>query len=143
MTGRVAFDAAVEVVPAQHLGRPATCPYGHHVAGSGDVAPETVPLARVGVGERALVGRISERSEVLDGVLDRLACAGLIPGITIEVVARESNGTVVVRTGRGAVEVPCEVATSLGVVPGDLAAISDQLRSPVSRTVEEAASGIC
>lgn len=111
--------------------RPTTCPHGNPIPGAGYVQPDTVALAEVGVGERAIVERVPERLEVLDGVLDRLERAGLIPGITVRVIARPDDGTVVVRTGRGDVEVPPDVSRWLLVVPGDLAAISDQLRSPL------------
>lgn len=124
------ISAAVEAALAQHLGNPTTCPHGNPIPGAGYVQPDTVVLAEVGIGERAIVERVPERLEVLDGVLERLERAGLIPGITVQVVARTDDGTVVVRTGRGDVEVPPEVARWLLVVPGDLAVISDQLRSP-------------
>lgn len=125
------ISAAVEAALAQHLNNPATCPHGNPTSGAGYVQPDTVALAEVGIGGRATVEPFPERPEVLDGALDRLERAGLIPGITVQVIARADDGTVVVRTGRSDVEVRPEVATWLLVVPGDLAAISDQLRSPL------------
>lgn len=125
------LSATVEFALAQHVGSPINCPYVNRIPDPGCGQPRAVPLASIDVGARATIERPPERLDALTGVLDDLECAGLIPGITVELVGRERDGVVVVRTGRGEVRVPSEVAAWLLVVPGDLAVIADRLRSPL------------
>jgi len=122
------ISANVEAALDRYLDHPTTCPHGNPIPGSGYIQPRLVALADAEVGSRVHVERIPERLEVIAGVLDRLERDGLVPGLTVTVVARHDDGSVVVRTGRGELSVDPLVATHLLVTVGDLNEIANAIR---------------
>lgn len=86
----------------EYLGQPAIDPHGDPIPDArGRMAGDaTVPLASLGVGERATVARIVDQSAAF---LDHAAKRGLRPGRRVSVVAvTPAAGTITVRAGRGA-----------------------------------------
>ncbi len=83
----------VERAMDELLGSPTTCPHGNPIPGSGYDAPDTTPLATVGVGSRFTVTRIPEELEFTPGLLDFLEDASVLPGTTGTVTASSPDGT--------------------------------------------------
>ena len=83
----------VEAAMDQLLGSPTTCPHGNPIPGSSYDAPDTTPLATVGVGSRFTVSRIPEELEFTPGLLDFLEDASVLPGTSGTVTASSPDGT--------------------------------------------------
>lgn len=102
---------------------PTRCPItGCDLADAADI-----PLDRADPG---VVGHL--QSPELNRALDtdereHLLRVGLIGGLRIVVHARNDHGTVIVRTGRGLVEVSAPLSQKLRLRPGDLAELTDQI----------------
>jgi len=83
----------VEVAMDRLLGSPTTCPHGNPIPGSAYDAPDTRPLAAVGVGGTFVVDRIPEELEFTPGLLDFLEEAMVTPGTSGTVTASSPDGT--------------------------------------------------
>ncbi len=83
-----AISPEVEARLAAQLGYPRTCPHGHAIPDEDGVCPDEPlrPLAELGPGERATIGRISDEQPEL---LRYLASLGLLPetSVVVESVA--------------------------------------------------------
>ena len=86
----------VEQAMDRLLGSPTTCPHGNPIPGSGYDAPDTRPLAAVGVGTGFVVSRIPEELEFTPGLLDFLEDAMVTPGTSGTVTASSPDGTTTV-----------------------------------------------
>ncbi len=78
------------------LGDPTTCPHGNPIPGSAYLAPNTITLSQVAVGDGFQVERIPEALEFAEGVLQYLEDVHLLPGSTGVVRAAAPDGTVTV-----------------------------------------------
>jgi DtxR family Mn-dependent transcriptional regulator len=79
------------------LDNPTTCPHGNPIPGSSYHAPQSVPLASVGVGSRFTVERIPEELEFAPGLLVFLEDAAVQPGRAGSVTATSPDGTMTVK----------------------------------------------
>ena len=90
------MSSDVEEAMDRLLGSPTTCPHGNPIPGSGYDAPDTRPLADVGVGAGFVVSRIPEELEFTPGLLDFLEDAMVTPGTSGTVTASSPDGTTTV-----------------------------------------------
>ena len=90
------MSSDVEEAMDRLLGSPTTCPHGNPIPGSGYDAPDTRPLADVGVGAGFVVSRIPEELEFTPGLLDFLEDAMVTPGTSGMVTASSPDGTTTV-----------------------------------------------
>lgn len=75
---------------------PKTCPHGNPIPGAGYKPPPMKPVARMELGERLRLERISEELELdaeMMGYLDR---SGLRPGAVVELTQRDPHGALTV-----------------------------------------------
>jgi DtxR family Mn-dependent transcriptional regulator len=86
----------VEEALLKILEHPTTCPHGNPIPGADYHAPESVPLASVGIGSRFTVSRIPEELEFAPGLLDFLERASIVPGRSGSVTATSPDGTLTV-----------------------------------------------
>jgi len=86
----------VEDAMMRVLGDPTTCPHGNPIPGSAYLAPDTITLSQVAVGDGFQVERIPEALEFAEGVLQYLEDVHLLPGSTGVVRAAAPDGTVTV-----------------------------------------------
>jgi len=86
----------VEDAMMRVLGDPTTCPHGNPIPGSAYLAPNTITLSQVAVGDGFQVERIPEALEFAEGVLQYLEDVHLLPGSTGVVRAAAPDGTVTV-----------------------------------------------
>jgi DtxR family Mn-dependent transcriptional regulator len=86
----------VEAAIVRVLDNPTTCPHGNPIPGTAYHAPDSVPLADVGVGTGFLVTRIPEELEFAPGLLEFLEGAELVPGMQGMVTAASPDGTTTV-----------------------------------------------
>jgi len=80
---------------------PKTCPHGNPIPGAGYKPPRMQPLADMPVGDPGRIERISEELELDDEVMGFLDRVGLRPGAAVEVVERDSAGTITVKVAGG------------------------------------------
>lgn len=80
---------------------PKTCPHGNPIPGAGYKPPRMQPLAKLPTGRHATVERISEELELDGEVMGFLDRVGLRPGAGVEVVERDSAGTITVKVAGG------------------------------------------
>lgn len=90
------ISQVVEEAMIRVLGDPTTCPHGNPIPGSAYLAPDTIALAKVAVGNEFIVRRIPEALEFEPGVLQFLEDAHLLPGRTGRVTASAPDGTTTV-----------------------------------------------
>ncbi|HEU5081999.1 MAG TPA: metal-dependent transcriptional regulator [Acidimicrobiales bacterium] len=90
------MSAEVETAMDKLLGSPTTCPHGNPIPGSTYDAPDTTPLATLGVGTEFVVSRIPEELEFTPGLLDFLEDAMVTPGTAGKVTASSPDGTTTV-----------------------------------------------
>ncbi len=90
------MSTEVEEALERVLGMPTTCPHGNPIPGSAYDAPDTTPLAAVGVGTGFVVTRIPEELEFTPGLLEFLEDAMLTPGTSGLVTASSPDGTTTV-----------------------------------------------
>jgi len=98
----------VEAALRSVMGDPKTCPHGNPIPGMGYVAPDTVAISEMQVGDRGKVERVSEELEgdlEMMGFLDE---SGIRPGLMLDVVGRTPHDVVTVRA---------EGAESVGLGP--------------------------
>jgi DtxR family Mn-dependent transcriptional regulator len=93
------MSAEVEEALDRVLGSPTTCPHGNPIPGSLYLAPATVTLAELDIGQEFTVSRITEELEFTPGLLDFLEASSLQPGHTGRVAAAGPDGTVTVQIG--------------------------------------------
>ena len=95
------------------LDDPASCPHGNPIPGSAHAGRRVpaVALARAPTGPTA-VARINEKLELDDEGLHRVARLGLIPGATLEILAKSADG-VRVRIGGSEHAVPAKLADQI------------------------------
>lgn len=86
----------VEAAMVKLLGEPTTCPHGNPIPGTAYVAPTTVPLSEVAVGDAFTVARIPEELEFAPGMLEWLERSSLQPGIAGVVTESSPDGTTTV-----------------------------------------------
>ena len=87
------LSETVEAAINRLLDNPTTCPHGNPIPGSAYDAPDTTPLASVGVGATFVVTRIPEELEFTPGLLDFLEDAMVTPGTAGTVTASSPDGT--------------------------------------------------
>ena len=80
---------------------PKTCPHGNPIPGAGYKPPRMQPLVDMPVGDPGRIERISEELELDDEVMGFLDRVGLRPGAAVEVVERDSAGTITVKVAGG------------------------------------------
>jgi DtxR family Mn-dependent transcriptional regulator len=99
------------------LGDPASCPHGNPIPGSSNPLPpgDVVALSRAVVGASTEVRRIDEQLEADPSGLLLLERSDLMPGSSLVVGARSSDG-VAVTTSAGEVSVPESVASLVYVL---------------------------
>lgn len=90
------MSAEVETAMDELLGSPTTCPHGNPIPGSTYDAPDTTPLATLGVGTEFVVSRIPEELEFTPGLLDFLEDAMVTPGTAGKITASSPDGTTTV-----------------------------------------------
>jgi len=86
----------VEQAMIRVLDDPTTCPHGNPIPGSDYQAPPTRALAKVEVGQRFVVTRITEELEFTEGLLDLLEGSSVIPGAEGVITASSPDGTTTV-----------------------------------------------
>ncbi len=86
----------VEQAIVRVLGDPTTCPHGNPIPGADYVAPMSVPLAEVRVGDNFTVNRIPEELEFTPGLLEFLEDADVVPGRAGTLTAASPDGTTTV-----------------------------------------------
>ncbi len=86
----------VEQAMIRVLDDPTTCPHGNPIPGSDYQAPPTRALAKVEVGQRFVVTRITEELEFTEGLLDFLEGSSVIPGAEGVITASSPDGTTTV-----------------------------------------------
>ena len=86
----------VEQAMMRVLDDPTTCPHGNPIPGSAYEAPPTKVLAKIEVGGRFVVTRITEELEFTEGLLDYLENASVIPGAEGTITASSPDGTTTV-----------------------------------------------
>ena len=86
----------VEQAMMRLLDDPTTCPHGNPIPGSDYEAPPTKALAKIEVGGRFVVTRITEELEFTEGLLDYLENASVIPGAEGTITASSPDGTTTV-----------------------------------------------
>ena len=86
----------VEQAMMRLLDDPTTCPHGNPIPGSDYQAPPTKALAKIEVGGRFVVTRITEELEFTEGLLDYLENASVIPGAEGTITASSPDGTTTV-----------------------------------------------
>lgn len=89
----------VEQAMMKVLDDPTTCPHGNPIPGSAYQAPKTRVLAKVEVGERFVVSRITEELEFTEGLLDYLETSSVVPGAEGVITASSPDGTTTVEIG--------------------------------------------
>lgn len=87
---------SVEAAMNDLLGEPTTCPHGNPIPGSNYEAPDSAPLAEVGVGTVFTVRRITEELEFEPGLLEFLEESSIRPGNAGTVTATSPDGTLTV-----------------------------------------------
>ncbi len=90
------MSTEIETAMDKLLGSPTTCPHGNPIPGSTYDAPDTTPLATLGVGSEFVVSRIPEELEFTPGLLDFLEDAMVTPGTAGKVTASSPDGTTTV-----------------------------------------------
>jgi DtxR family Mn-dependent transcriptional regulator len=98
------ISPSVEAALDRLLGEPTTCPHGNPIPGSSYREPDTRNLSDVGVGESFTVSRIPEELEFIEGLLQFLEDASLMPGEKGRVTASGGDG-LTVEIGGGRVDV--------------------------------------
>ncbi len=86
----------VERAMMRVLDDPTTCPHGNPIPGAGYQAPPTKALAKIEVGQRFVVTRITEELEFTEGLLDFLEGSSVIPGAEGVITATSPDGTTTV-----------------------------------------------
>jgi DtxR family Mn-dependent transcriptional regulator len=86
----------VESAMNRILGEPTTCPHGNPIPGSSYEAPDSVPLADLGVGARFTVTRIPEALEFAPGLLEFLEGSHILPGRHGYIRAAAADGSMTV-----------------------------------------------
>jgi DtxR family Mn-dependent transcriptional regulator len=86
----------VETAMDRVLGNPTTCPHGNPIPGSAYVEGASRPLAKVDVGDRFVVRRITEELEFTPGLLEYLEASALQPGRKGVITAASPDGTLTV-----------------------------------------------
>ena len=86
----------VEQAIVRVLGDPTTCPHGNPIPGADYIAPVSVPLSDVTVGNGFTVSRIPEELEFTPGLLDFLEESAITPGRIGTITAASPDGTVTV-----------------------------------------------
>lgn len=87
----------VEAAMRRVMGNPKTCPHGNPIPGMGYVAPETIAVSEMQIGQHGVVERISEELEgdlEMMGFLDE---SGIRPGLELEVVGRTPHEVMTVK----------------------------------------------
>lgn len=87
---------AVEAAIVRVLGNPTTCPHGNPIPGADYLAPASVALSAVGVGDAFTVNRIPEELEFTPGLLAYLEAAQVVPGRRGTITATSPDGTTTV-----------------------------------------------
>ncbi len=87
---------SVEAAMNNLLGEPTTCPHGNPIPGSNYEAPDSAPLAEVGIGTVFTVRRITEELEFEPGLLEFLEESAIRPGNAGTVTATSPDGTLTV-----------------------------------------------
>ncbi len=96
-----------------------------NVIGGADPGLVTVTLASLAPGSVAQV--VSIQAGLDAGEREALESAGVLPGTRLRVLSVSEGGAVEVQASRALTSVSRAVAAAILVVPGDLAAISDQV----------------
>jgi DtxR family Mn-dependent transcriptional regulator len=86
----------VEQAIVRVLGDPTTCPHGNPIPGADYIAPVSVPLSDVTVGNGFTVSRIPEELEFTPGLLEFLEDADVLPGREGTITASSPDGTTTV-----------------------------------------------
>ncbi len=86
----------VEQAMMRVLDDPTTCPHGNPIPGSAYQAPPAQALAKIEVGQRFVVTRITEELEFTEGLLDFLEGSSVIPGAQGIITASSPDGTTTV-----------------------------------------------
>jgi len=86
----------VEQAMIRVLDDPTTCPHGNPIPRPHYQAPPTRALAKVEVGQRFVVTRITEELEFTEGLLDFLEGSSVIPGAEGVITASSPDGTTTV-----------------------------------------------
>lgn len=86
----------VEAAIVRVLGNPTTCPHGNPIPGADYLAPVSVPLSDVHVGDGFTVSRIPEELEFTPGLLAFLEAADVVPGRSGTITATSPDGTTTV-----------------------------------------------
>ncbi|WP_419918464.1 metal-dependent transcriptional regulator [Candidatus Poriferisocius sp.] len=89
----------VEQAMMRVLDDPTTCPHGNPIPGADYQSPPTKALAKVEVGQRFVVTRITEELEFTEGLLDYLENASMVPGAEGVITATSPDGTTTVEIG--------------------------------------------
>jgi DtxR family transcriptional regulator, iron-dependent repressor len=87
------ISPTVERAMMARLNDPTTCPHGNPIPGSAYEAPEVITLDTVAIGADFTVQRITEELEFIDGMLDFLERASIVPGSHGEIRSKSADGT--------------------------------------------------
>ena len=97
---------SVESALRRVLNDPTTCPHGNPIPGADYVAPDTMLLREVAVGDEFTISRIPEELEFEPGMLDFLEAHSLQPGHTGVLTVLSPDGTATVEMDGAHVGVP-------------------------------------
>jgi hypothetical protein len=123
-----AVEAELIRLTDRHLAVGTSCPA---LGGTPSSSPAPVRLDAVPPGT---IGHIETIEPAPARALrDQLADRGIVAGLTVTVHDRRRDGTVIVQTWRGLTEVAPDIARMVRLVPGDLAAITDETTNRTRR----------
>ena len=112
------ISPTVEAALLRALGDPTTCPHGNPIPGTDYVEPDDAqPLADLAAGADFTVLRVQEELEFVDGQLEFLENAGLMPGRGGTILSFAPDGTATVQTAAGPVGLAAAVADKIVVTP--------------------------
>jgi DtxR family Mn-dependent transcriptional regulator len=100
------------------LGRPATCPHGNPIPGTGAKLPSGLrPLNEFGAGASVVLERLLEDVELHTDVLKYFEEHGLMPGGVIRILSVAPDGTMTLEVGRKRSALGADLADNLWVRP--------------------------
>jgi DtxR family Mn-dependent transcriptional regulator len=105
----------VEDLLVELLGHPVTCPHGNPIPGANAPQLDLLALARVPIGQRIRLERITEQVEIDFDALTYLNDHGFVPGTKAEMADRAPDGTVTLDLGPGTVALGPSLAEQLYV----------------------------
>ena len=112
------ISPTVETALMRVLENPTTCPHGNPIPGTDYLAPATITLDRLAVGQGFVISRIPEELEFAPGLLEFLEDSSLLPGHAGTVTAASPDGTTTVEIDGRAVGIGSFASTRILVTAG-------------------------